>query len=372
MRATILFAPLLCILCAIAPARAEWIAYDTPDPNGGARTILAGQTERGAQIQVVCNATGRSINFLYPVGVTLTEGDTVDLNFLTDNGQVWSGPATTYLASGGFFVLSYRSTAHVDGLVRDLIAAQSELVVTITGPGGDAYDVYSGNVKGSSAAGRSFLAACPGPPVAPPTVSTATNWTYQTYPGNPVGTTQASVLGNLDRGGYLAAYCLGPSTPALVFLSENPSTFPYEEGDMGLQIHLEIDGQDLSSVGEYLLREDGMQSVIYTGSDHLESIFERLGNAQSEVAVTIKSYSNEVTTRWPAIDLNGLAGAMASLRASCFGGALPSAQPPPAVAQPTAPSVTGVPWVVKQLVGGVGGNELVGTSIDGSTLLFFS
>jgi len=372
---------LLCVLATgVTPAQAAWrVAEGIDVATGGAATLLIGDLDERTSLYARCIA-GKPELFLdsydgndfelEPVGV-------VSLIISTDTGRSWTSPARYGREKSGYITTTWLSTETIGSVVAELMAAKAALSVSIEFEevGATTWDT---DAKGSTAAGKRFLQVCPASasapaalPAAEPAVPAAWELTIEPDPVN--GGQQATLVGNLDQGGYFYAFCDGWRQAEVAFLSSNPTTFPYEAGDVGLTLRVEIDGEQRSATGEHFTRTDGLVGIRYAAPEYLESLVTAVGAARSEVAMMIESYSTGMVTRWPAKNLVGLADGAARFVNHCFGTALAPQQAAPSPAQPVSPAPAPLPWELREVPHEADTDYvLAGDTIDNSGIVALS
>jgi hypothetical protein len=364
-----LLGALVALLLAF-PAVAQWQFLEEVDGAGQPTYTLRGVLGDKGVLQVWCSTTDRQIALLTFDGensIPEPSGDVVALRLQADVGQAWQSPADFYRHAPGWYGTRYRNgAADARAIVEDIVAAKSSIsLVLVQTMSGKEYP-YSLSAKGSSAAGRAFIEKCFG---ATPAVLALSAWDVRIEPDPGNGGQQATLLGDLDQGGYFYAHCDGAKQVELGFLSTKPSTFPYEAGDVGLTLRVEIDGDQRSATGEHFARADGAAGIRYVAPGYIESLIEAVAGAKTEVAVTIESYSSGMVTRWPAKNLQGLSKAAADFRAHCFGAA-------PAVAEtPAAPVITPVQgsWMFSsQPSADLPDHVLIASTLDGKATMLLA
>lgn len=328
------------------PSAAQWETTSQSDATGAAVVVMRGVIDPTASFEGFCQGSERQIwLILQSAGATVGQEGTVDVSVANDVGGSWEGVAR-YVVEVADVVYVIFDSAQIEQVVGRIVDAKSAIYfgMRATGASGD-YTYSNGTATGSTRAGRSFLERCgltqaaSPAPAQPAPAAAGGAWTFSLVPDE-AGANQAMLVGDLDQGGYFYAYCGGNGQPGLAFVATNPATFPYEAGDVGLMLRVEIDGDTASATGEHFSRPDGVQGILYTDPTYLENILIKAGAARTEVAMMIESYSSGLITRWPAKNLTGLADGMAQFRAYCFDGASQSAQitepPPPAATAPEA------------------------------------
>ena len=367
----------LCLASALiaAPAAAQWEMFAETDQSGAPTYTLRTPLEGNRLFQVWCRGTEQQIMLLGYDGEDSTPGasaDVVGLEIDVGEGRLWKSPADFYRHSNGWIGLRYRNAQDARSLVEDLIAATSTIGVTmVQNLSGKRYP-YTASAKGSTKAGRAFLDKCFGTPAAQPALALSA-WEVRLEPDPVNGGQQAKLLGDLDQGGYFYAICDGRKQAEVAFVSDDPSTFPYEADDVGLMLRVEIDGEQRSAVGEGFVNPDGLAGIRYAAQDSLESLLAAVGAAKTEVAMTIESYSSGMVTRWPAVNLQGLAQGVAQFNAHCFGPTAVAADTPvpPAIAPAEQQAVVG--WTMQTEASATGPDHtlMVGTT-DGKVAVLLA
>lgn len=352
------------------PAVAQWQLIEEVDGAGQPTYTLRGALGERGFFQVWCSTTDRQIALLAADGentIPESSGDVVALRVQTDVGQAWQSPADLYRHAPGWYGMRYRNgAADARAIVEDIVAAKSSInVVMVQTLSGKEYP-YSLSAKGSTAAGRAFIQKCFG---ATPPVLALSAWDVRIEPDPVNGGQQATLLGDLDQGGFFYAHCDGAKQVDLGFLSTNRSTFPYEAGDIGLTLSVEIDGDERSATGEHFARADGAAGIRYLAPAYIESLIEAVGSAKTKVAVTIESYSTGMVTRWPAKNLQGLRKAAADFRAHCFGVAPKVAETP---AAPVITSVQGSWTISSQPSADLPDHMLIASTLDGKATVLLA
>lgn len=144
-------------------------------------------------------------------------------------------------------------------------------------------------------------------------------WSFQTIDDGQGGEL-GRLIGRLDDARVLYAEC-SASSAVLALVAVD---LPYELGDVGLNLHVEIDGNDRMSTGEFFATEGG-EGVAYTGVDYLEGLFRDLAAATSAVSMRIVDYSDGSDETWAALGLGGLAASAETFVSYCYGGGQPVA-----------------------------------------------
>lgn len=362
----------LCLASAViaAPAAAQWEMIGETDESGTPTYTLRTPLEGNRLFQVWCRGTEQQIMLLAYDGEDSTPGasaDVVGLEIEVGEGRLWKSPADFYRHSNGWIGLRYRNAQDARSLVEDLIAATSTIGVTmVQNLSGKRYP-YTASAKGSTKAGRAFLDKCFGVPAAQPALALSA-WEVRQEPDPINGGEQVKLLGDLDQGGYFYAICDGRKRAEVAFVSDDPSTFPYETDDVGLMLRVEIDGEQRSAVGEGFVNPDGLAGIRYAAQDSLKSLLAAVGAAKTEVAMTIESYSSGMVTRWPAVNLQGLAQGVAQFNAHCFGSTAVAADTPvpPTIAPAEQQAVAG--WTMQTEASATGPDHTLMASSPDQTI----
>jgi hypothetical protein len=346
-----------------------WTTTIEPIGDGqGNAAIMVGEADEGRWIQLWCRGDQRRLSILVNDGLNDDpSGVTATVEFAADTGSTWRSEADFYRHDPNWLGLSYRNIGDLERIVQDIIGAQGNISVSImptdTNPG----VFMTASAQGSTKAGRAFAAFCFGagqvaqPAVAAPAqpspgAAGAAAWTYATSP-DPEGGTGGALMGDLGQGGYFFGYCDGRGEPSLAIVSYDSATFPYRQGDAGLSITLQVDGQDTTATGEFFAPDANSQAIMFNDSRVLERLFGQVAAAQSDVAFLIHRPSDGMTTRWPAANLRGLSENAAQLVAHCGAQPTPVVSTPSQPAQPAAPAspVSAGVWVTTDLSGNTSG-----------------
>ncbi len=335
----LVLAPILLLLAP--PVLAQWQMLEEIDGSGQSTYTLRGALGDKVFFQVWCRASERQIALLAydgENGEPEPSADPVVLRVQSDVGSSWQSDADFYRHAPGWLGTRYRNgLADARAIVEGIVAAKASIRVVLVQTANGAEHPVSLDAKGSTAAGKAFIGKCFGDaPVAQPAMALSA-WGITVEPDPVHGGNQATLVGDLDQGGFFYAFCDGLRRPEVALLSTNPSTFPYEAGDVGLTLRIEVDGDQRSAPGEHFARSDGTVGIrYYSEPQYLQSLIEAVGSATSEVAMTIESYSSGMVTRWPAKNLNGLARAVAQFRSQCFD-AVPAVAETPAAPEAATP-----------------------------------
>lgn len=325
-------------LIAALPASAAWTTTLEPINDGkGDAVIMLGEADSGRWFQLWCRGEERRLAILVNDGQNDDPtGASAGVEFAADTGSRWSSQADFYRHEANWLGLAYRNIGDLEAIVNDIIKADGNITaVILSGDGNHANDInISASAKGSTKAGKDFADKCFGvtpavtpPTVAPPVHSTtnAAAWTFESG-ADPNGGTEVSLIADLDQGGYLYAYCDGTKSASLAFVSYNPQAFHYTQADTGLSVSVQVDGQETVADGEYFVLEDKTQGILFTNFDVLETLIRQIGGAQGDVAMMLSRTNDPLTTRWPAMNLNGLQPGAAQFIEHCWG-ATPVATP---------------------------------------------
>lgn len=354
----------LTLACAAAlvgttAALGQWATESKPLSTDDAMITMTGVVDDVTQVQVWCSKANHGLSFLrYDGKDDRLQPVEVDFDLQADTGRLWSNTGMMYRHEPGWIGMVYNDASQVRAIVEEFIAAKSSIAVTITDKDSGRAFPYQLSAKGSTAAGRQFLDACFGSPAAAPlapATADAPSWTLNVAP-DPDNSGDAAILtGQLEAGRGFFAYCGGDKAVALVLTG---SAFPYEVGDVGLNLHVEIDGNDRTSVGEYFEAGEA-RGVSYTGTQSIESLFRDLAGAQNAVSMRVVDYSDGSDATWRAASLVGLTEAASGFVAHCWGGA--------PVAMPAVPATA--QWAFSQSVDDVtAGYRGVMRAIVGDTL----
>ncbi len=159
---------------------------------------------------------------------------------------------------------------------------------------------------------------------------------------------EAMLVGALEPNARLVATC---DIEKNVTLSLVAADLPYQTGDVGLNLYLEIDGEDRSSTGEAFDASDGLKGVAYTG-DYVAAAIQAIATARTGIKLKVQNYADGSLVEWSAPDLEGLAGATESFNANCFGtapgrAAAENPAPTPRIQNPAAADPD-VDWTTAQ------------------------
>jgi len=174
---------------------------------------------------------------------------------------------------------------------------------------------------------------------------------------------EAMLVGALEPNARLVATC---DIDKNVTLSLVAADLPYQIGDVGLNLYLEIDGEDRSSTGEAFDASEGLKGVAYTG-DYVAAAIQAIATARTGIKLKVQNYADGSLVEWSAPDLEGLAGATESFNATCFGTATGETVADAPTTTPAAPV-----WIYRQqtTADGAASYLLTGYASDGSSLAF--
>lgn len=356
----------LCFVLGASPALAEWTTTIEAVPDGqGDAVIMNGEADGGQWIQLWCRGDQRRLSILVNDGLNDDPGGvTATVEFAADTGSTWQSEADFYRHEVNWLGLSYRNIDDLPRIVDDIIGAQGNIAISIL-PEAENPGIYmTASATGSTKAGRAFAAFCfKATPAAAPQAAPAAEpapltteampsgtaaWQFATA-ADPNGGTEASLVADLDQGGYLYAYCDGRQQPELAFVSRNPQTFPYSANDIGFSVSVQVDGQETVADGEYFSLDAETQGILFNNVAVLPTLIRQMATAQGDVAIMLSRTNDPLTTRWPAINLDGLQQGAAQFIGHCFGAGAPAVatpaqpttqpeQPTPQPAQPAAPT----------------------------------
>lgn len=139
-------------------------------------------------------------------------------------------------------------------------------------------------------------------------------WETTIGPDQVNGGEHASLLADLENNTFLFAYCDSQGATLLSLLGK----LPYEVGDVGLSLQLEIDGETRTTTGEYFTHSNGLTGVYYTG-DYVENAIKALAGARVGVRMLVQDYSDNSLREFAALDMAGHRAATDAFNAKCFG-----------------------------------------------------
>lgn len=264
------------------------------------------------------------------------EDDKSFLSIQIDGGLRYEAPSAYRRNENGGFDVTFTMVEELPAIIGEVIAAKSTIQVGLMhGLFGQEFR-WTAGATGSTKAGKEFAKTCG---IGPQTkIATDTpNWqTKVVQQDASTGVQLAVLIGSLQRGGQLYASC---DTNGSALLGLLASDLPYEIGDVGLSMIVEIDGQDRTAVGEYFEGSDGQKGVKYTG-DYVASVVREILSAGTTVKMAVKDYSDGSILEWPAVGLSGLSAAGATFDAACGGGTKVEVEVPAVEATPPADPVT--------------------------------
>jgi hypothetical protein len=307
------------------PTLADWRVSSGPSA-----TILFEQVDDGRATVVFGCANG-----IFSFGVNSDvlgplpeeEGEAY-LSIQIDDRLRWQSDAVYRRTAAGGFDAVYLATDEVAAIIDEIIAAESTIVVELQHMLFGERFTWTASATGSTRAGRELIATCGIAAPTPATASAGPTWETTIEPDAVNGGEQASLLGYLDNNAFLFAYCDGSGANSLNLLAP----LPYEVGAVGLNLHVEIDGESRMATGEYFSLDNGVSGVSYTG-EYVGSTIKALAGARSSIRMKVQDYSDGSMREWGALDLAGLSSATEAFNASCFG-AEPVAAEAPSAASP--------------------------------------
>lgn len=340
----------------LGPAQAAWRAVDGIDVSSGKPSLLLiGDLDVRTALYARC-IDGHAELFLdgfdggdfeiAPVGP-------VNLFIATDTGKSWSSEARYGREKQGYITATWLTRETIGAVVAELAAAKSAISISIEFAESGDVSVWDTDAKGSTAAGKRFLQACPPtrfsglpepaspsqpqaepprpdpappapelPPETPPDADTPANplpassaegtATWQTFITDAA---EATLVGELERNARLLATCDSGKNVTLSLVAPD---LPYQIGDLGLNLHLDIDGADRVSTGEVFNAAEGLTGVAYTG-EYVAGAIQALAEARTGIGLRVQNYADGSLVAWDAPDLDGLVAATNSFNATCFG-----------------------------------------------------
>jgi hypothetical protein len=310
------------------PALADWRVS-----SGSSATILFEQVDDGRATVVFGCANGIfsfgvNSNVLGPLPEE--EGEAY-LSIRIDDGLRWESSAVYRRTAAGGFDAVYLASEDLAAIIDEIIAAESTIVVELQHMLYGERFTWTAGATGSTRAGRELVATCgiAVPTPIPAAVGSEPTWKTTIEPDTVNGGEQASLLGYLESNAFLLAYCDGSGANSLSLLA---TELPHEVGAVGLNLHVEIDGESRMATGEYFSLDNGVSGVSYTG-DYVASTIKALAGARSSIRMKVQDYSDGSMREWGALDLAGLSSATEAFNARCFG-AKPVAAETPSAASP--------------------------------------
>ena len=320
------------MLTACGSAQADWQLS-----RGQRATILSEDVGFYTRLMFVC-ADG---NLGFGVGgealgpLPEEEDDEAYLSIQIDGGLRYEAPAAYRRNESGGFDVTFSTVDELPVIISEIIAAKSTIQVDLLHSLFGERFSWTADAKGSTKAGKEFAKSCGIVQQAPIAVDVP-NWQTRVLQDPDTGGKQAVLIGSLDRGGQLYASCDGKGSALLGLLAPD---LPFEIGDVGLSMIVEIDGQYRTAVGEYFEGGDGQKGVKFAGQ-YVADVVRDITAARATLKVTVKDYSDESIREWPAIGLSGLSDAGATFDATCGGGTQVTVEMPAIEAAPPADPVT--------------------------------
>jgi hypothetical protein len=238
----------------------------------------------------------------------------VNLIIATDSGKTWSSEARYGREKSGYVTTTWLTRETISAAIAELAAAKSAISISIEFADTGDVSTWDTDAKGSTAAARRFLDDCPQTRFSDEPESGAPQdaATWQTFTADAA---EATLVGGLERNARLLATCDSAKNVTLSLVAPD---LPYQIGDVGLNLHLEIDGEDRSSTGEVFDDVEGFKGVAYTG-DYVANAITAIAGAQTEIKFKVMNYADGSQVEWRALDLQGLVAATGSFNATCFG-----------------------------------------------------
>jgi hypothetical protein len=336
------------VIAAAASAQAEWRLSAGPTA-----TIIFDVVEPGTSVLFGCAdgtlAFGVNNDVLGPLP---EEAGDASLSIQIDGGLRWESSATYRRTKTGGFDVVYGKLDDIPAILNGLIDAQSTVVVGLEHHLYGERFSWTAGAKGSTKAGRELVEKCG--IAMPSSAPAAAKLTWETTIGpDPVnGGEQASLLADLENNTFLFAYCDSQGATSLSLLGN----LPYEVGDVGLSLQLQIDGESRTTTGEYFTHDNGISGVNYTG-DYVANSIKAIADARVGVRMKVQDYSDDSLREFAALDMVGHRAATDAFNAKCFGMApAPSVADSPAALEPVPaapePVVRSTTWTVERGPGG--------------------
>ncbi len=298
----------------LSTAQGAWRAVEGIDAaSGQASLLLIGELDARTGLYARCVA-GEAEMFLdgfdgrdfeiAPVGP-------VNLIISTDAGKTWSSEARHGREKSGYVTTTWLTSETISAAVAELAAAKSAISISIEFADTGDVSTWDTDAKGSTAAAKRFLDDCPQTGFSgEPESGGAATWQIFT-----TDAAEATLVGGLERNARLLATCDSAKNVTLSLVAPD---LPYQIGDVGLSLYLEIDGEDRSSTGEAFDDVEGFKGVAYTG-DYVANAIQAIAGAQTVIKLKVKNYADGSLVEWRALDLQGLLAATGSFNATCFG-----------------------------------------------------
>jgi hypothetical protein len=243
----IVLAATLALLLA-GPAHAAWRAMEGLDVASGKSSLLMiGDLDQRTALYARC-IDGHAELFLdgFDGGdFEIASVGPVNLIITTDTGRTWSSEARYGREKSGYITTTWLTRETISAVVAELAAAKSAISIAIEFSDTGDISVWDTDAKGSTAAGRAFLAVCPQTsfvglpelrpdpvpepipePVPPPSDVPAptlppTTWRFEEIPNGQGGTqTSLSTRNTADDGRFLMI-CEADKTLSLTYVTED-------------------------------------------------------------------------------------------------------------------------------------------------------
>jgi hypothetical protein len=252
-----------------------------------------------------------------------------NLSMTLDSGTTWTGLAKVRRLAPGY--LGFYHVADEKGmwkLLGEVMAAWYRFDIRLQDVATGAEMGWSMAPEGFGTPTHEYYVQCMLNTFSPLPASSAEGAaTWQTFTTEAA---EATLVSELDKSARLLATCDSGKNVTLSLVAPD---LPYQIGDVGLNLHLEIDGDDRLSTGEVFDAADGLTGVAYTGN-YVATAIQALAEARTGVSLKVQNFADGSLVTWDAPNLDGLVAATNSFNATCFGTA-----PRQAVADaPVAPS----------------------------------
>ncbi|HQZ13739.1 MAG TPA: hypothetical protein PK286_12730 [Devosia sp.] len=336
-----------CLLVGGSPALAAWTTTIESVADGqGSAAIMVGEADEGRFVQLWCRGDQRRLSILVNDGLNDDpSGISATVEIAADTGATWQSEGDFYRHDTNWLGLSYRNIGDLERIVQDIVNAQGNIAFSILPSGNNDRIYMTASADGSTKAGRAFADFCFGgspafapaqpqsplsqpsapavqpaapaaQPAAPSQPASAATWTTVDEVDTVNGGPALSLVGDLGQGALFYANCSAIKVPMLGLLSNDPPNFPYKPGETNLRIRVHADAATMAATGEIFDVEGTQVFVLYKDPTGLERVIRKVAEARSGVAVAIVGAS---TTRWPAINLDGLQESAARFIEFCWG-----------------------------------------------------
>lgn len=236
-----------------------------------------------------------------------------NLSIAVNSGTPWVGPAKVRRLAPGYLGF-YHVPDHLGiwELLGAVMEASSRFDIGLEDAATGARLSWSRAPVGFGTPVFQFYNQCMLATFNPPPASSPEGTTWQTF-STDAG--EATLVGGLEHDARLMATCDSGKNVTLSLIAPD---LPYQIGDVGLNLHLDIDGEDRVSTGEVFDAADGLTGVAYTG-EYVAGAIQALAQARTGVGLKVQNYADGSIAEWRALDLEGLAAAAQNFNATCFG-----------------------------------------------------